>query len=54
MDTRDAVDAIVDKYSSHPSITKINNFLEKFTFSLNQIEETDIKMEIKGLDCEHV
>ena len=50
MDTCDAVDAIVAKYSSHPSIIKINNFLEKFTFSLNLIEERDIKMQIMGLD----
>ena len=50
MDTRDAVEAIVAKYSSQLSIIKINNFPEKFTFSFNQIEERDISTEIMELD----
>ena len=42
MDARNAI--------PHRCIIKIDNFLEKFTFFLNQIEERDIEMEIMGLD----
>ena len=49
----DPIDAIILKYSNHPSIKNITSNVENCNFSFNPINLNDMKAELKALIAQH-
>ena len=49
-DISDPIEAIVARYSNHPSIISIKNSIKKSSFSFTEVELNDMKKELDSLD----